>query len=299
MAGGSGRGYHFISEWQVCPRKWFLKNVAGLQSNEPKAAASMGTVLHWLQERFYVGDFFNVDEPYFDEVNAKMEEFREAWFEDEDFAESTRKVGAAFAAWRRVYGMGDLANWDIVGVEVPLTAALPNGNVVTGLIDTLFRDKATDELIFKDTKTTSWAPESAHKKVEMGDQVTMYTWLIHKTYGDKPLKMIPDIIYLKPKMPTVHRFGEVRRTKREVENFIYGLCHVTDRMVTDLKSYEENEAPPEYLFPRSATVCSEFGCEFEDICRGSFDEATPPPMSGYSRTTPITSENLFKLLDKS
>lgn len=292
MPGGSGRGYHFVSEWQVCPRKWFLHHVAGLEPSAIKQSTSMGLAIHELQEKFYKGEFREGSieaRSIADTVGC----YRDAWLEEEEFLAAFNKIGLAFSIWRDQFGFKDLEDFEVIGAEEHLSAALQNGNIITGLIDTLFRSKESGAIVIKDTKTTSWGPELAHKKVELGDQMTMYTWLLHKKYGDQPIEVIADILYLKPKTPTCHRYAPIRRSREEVENFILGMCHVTDRMREDLVAYEANLAPPEYLFPRCSTVCSEFGCEYEDICRAHFDEESPPPISGYTVNPPITVETLF------
>lgn len=293
MKGGSGRGYHFISEWRTCPRKWFLHHVAGFEPTDLKAAPTTGTVLHKLQEAFYLGGYQDYNDTYESEIMEVMAPCRAAWFEDEEFFEAHAKICNAFKVWRNTYGMTDLAEFTTIATELHLESELPNGLIVSGNLDVVFRRNGSDVIVLKDTKTTSWSPESAHKKVELNDQVTMYTWLLQKHYGDVPIEMIPDIIYLKPRVPTVHRFGSIRRSKQDVETFIFGLCHDTMMLLDTLELYELNDAPPEYLFPRNATVCSEFGCEYEDICRAKFDEATPPPLTGFAQEERITTANLF------
>ena len=294
MPGGSGRGYHFLSEWRTCPRKWFLHNVAGLESTDKRPATVMGTIIHYLQERLYIGDYADLEYAYSDEIIAICSEHRSAWFEDDDYNEAVSKIIGGFMTWRKQFGYADTQNWDLIGAEMLFEHALPNGRVVSGLVDQLFRDNTDGHFILKDTKTTSWGPETAHKKVEQNDQVTMYTWLIQKQYGFVPVEMIPDIMYMKPRVPTCHRFGSIHRSPSDIETFIWGLCHDTDQMVRDLGMYWDGCAPPEYLFPRNATVCSEFGCEYESICRAKFDETTPPPATGFEKNIGLTVETLFK-----
>lgn len=290
--GGSSRGYHFISEYRSCPRKWFLRHIVGLESPDMNAGASMGSIIHAAQEKFFCGSFEDYNANYLEEIQALAEPYRSAWFEDEEYEEAVVKMAAGFQRWRNEFGKGDLLVYDTVGVELELRATLPIGVEVTGRIDRLFREKGSGALVIHDTKTTSWGAEAAHKKVELDDQVTMYTWLIHQHYGDQPVEMIPDIMYMRPKVPTCHRFGAVRRNHNDVEALIWGLCHDYEALRKDMECYENNCAPPEFLFPRHATVCSEFGCEFEAICRSRLDETTPPPV-GYTRYPPLTSSSLF------
>jgi len=252
----------------------------------------MGTILHAAQEKFFCGDFREYENSYRSEILELSEPYRAAWFEDEDFDEAIDKMAKGFQRWRNEFGKHDLETYDTVGVELELKAMLPIGIEVTGRIDRLFREKATGALVFHDTKTTSWGAEAAHKKVELDDQVTMYTWLLQQHYDDQPIEMIPDIMYMRPKVPTCHRFGAIRRSRQDVEALVWGLCHDYDELRRNLECYESNCAPPEYLFPRHATVCSEFGCEFEAICRARLDEETPPPL-GYTRYQPLTLSALF------
>lgn len=283
---GSSRGYHFITEFRSCPRKWFLRYVAGLEPVARSAAASMGSVLHKLQEDFYLGSYRD-ELPPPATIEAEFEPYRAAWFEAEDYEMAMLKIATAFNVWRTTFGFKDLEDYDIEWIEQEFNGILPNGVEVTGRMDRIMKRKEYPAIVLFDTKTTSWSPESAHKKVVLADQVTMYTWLLQQKYGDIPIEMQPDICYLKPRIPTCHRYSAIYRSRADVESFIWGLTHDWDRLISSLRSYENNEAPAEYLFPRHSTVCAEFGCPYEDICRARLDETTPPPITGYVKRAPL------------
>lgn len=246
----------------------------------------MGSVLHKLQEDFYLGSYWT-SEPTKEQIEEEFAPYADAWIEEQDRNDAMYKIAVAFNVWKLQFGESDMREYEILHIEDELCAVLPNGVNVSGRMDRVMRRLSDNAIVLFDTKTTSWSPESAHEKVLLADQVTMYTWLLQQKMGDVSVEMQPDICYLKPRVPTCHRYAPIYRSKADVESFVLGLTHDYDRLLSDLKRYEDGEAPAEYLFPRHSTVCSEFGCPFKELCRARLDESSPPPITGYVKKTPL------------
>lgn len=277
-------GYSFINEFRTCPRKWYFHHLCGLKSGIPKASTEIGRVIHLLQEDYYNNGSSAEEYALSWERVAEIID-TSAFFEESELEDTARKIAKAMNIWVRTFGENDKLALKVVGAELEIEAALPNGVVMQGRLDRVFKDD-DDTIIVFDTKTTSWSPDSVLKKVELDDQFTLYTWLIHKKYGYQPVRFVPDIVYMRPTTPTVSRPGEIIRSAEQIEQVILGICGDFDRLKSRWQQYLANDDAGEYLFPRHATVCSEFGCEYEDICRTKFTPSSPTPQAGFIRKAP-------------
>jgi hypothetical protein len=278
-SGPSKRGYHHVDEFRRCPRHYYIHHVIGLEPEVKSPALVLGSAMHRSQEIF-LNAFITANEAKERARDAALSEFgayaqagRAAWFEDDDF---DRAVGAGLACvslWIQKFADADREQFELVGCEYDLSARI-EGVDFTGRLDRFYRDRASGLLVYMDTKSSvSKAPEMIRESASLDDQMTMYSWLVRENFGETPQIIIDAAVMKSTKRtgptPECERTDEIYRTDDEIADFIEGFTFSWYDLCERMEAVGAGRCAWTRAFPRIASYCSAWGCEYAGICRES------------------------------
>lgn len=287
-------GGHFISLYQECPWKFFLKYILGYIKPTEQRYFVRGQALHSGIEHYLTSSVKNPDITQLIPLaymNMHRDEITETFNDDIEL------VLMMITEWIDQYHTQDPDNlyYEEVECEQQHIITLSNGFPITVRLDRLVRSKTTGRLIVIDTKTTKNNMSNVIQSMTMDNQGLMYLYAVEQIYGEKPAGIIVDII--QGKLLKYRKEANVFRSKLiTFSNYAYlqwemNIIGLLSEIAQKTKTFYDNALPPEFLFPRSANKCSFMGCEYSDICRRhpSYDKIPP----GYSRD-PWTDQHKLK-----
>lgn len=250
MAESTGVSFHFLSDWQSCPRRFYFGRVCRL-AKPAGTGATMGSALHEaLAAHRSGGDARKVLWDFFESAVADREERREQYGRASGWLNSWLTRLAPLEAHLQV------------DPELPLQMNAGFA-LLTGRIDALLHD---DELTVEDLKSSSFKGEDRIVADEMAsDQYAMYAFLVRSTYGVNPRIRI-NVAYLKPALPTAALSDPFYVPVEAQEDYLAGARRIYGDIVETLEAYADGQ-PLAACWPRATGFCTAFGCPYMDICR--------------------------------
>lgn len=255
-------GFHFISTYQQCPRKFLLKYVYHLVPEFKSPALLFGIAIHAALEVWAKEKSLDKAQDAFENELAKEQPDYEKTL---DYQNDLQRGLLLLAEYDRTWHENDGEKLETLYVELPFDVELANGFHFTGRIDRVVQEKDTKNVYILEYKTTSWSAPSMAHNVTVGDQVTSYLFGLRKVKPTlKVIGVVPDVLYNRGNSYVCTRFTPVMRTEMNLKEFelqIIGQLLTISQKVQNLGDY-----PWPYLFPRNCGA-SPFKCEYEDICR--------------------------------
>lgn len=266
---GTSRGYHTVTTYHDCPRKYFLRYVSNIVPRDEKTPQLLGKALH---EAIRV--YLDTKDPTISRAMMKSILDSGRWFEPIDEKIAKERAETSFAIWLEKYSSEAVLPWIL---EEQLEAKLPDGmGILTGRPDR-WRIVDSREVIILDTKVTGYSVDAVADEITTGDQATCYMHLVRQNLSKylpdvDPSEVIirfqPDIIYTKPKVPTLHRDYEVIWNEDREISFLYSIMRTWDEIRRSMELLDSHEYPEHYCFPRHPHSCTRYGmCEYNTICR--------------------------------
>lgn len=264
--GGSSAGYSFYKSYQTCPWKFALEELLGVQTTSTKWALIQGSILHGAMECLYLG--YSVEDIYtlIEEVAVKK------LSTDEDRQLMIDHVKTFFDTYRGIFYSLDMEAYTDWELEKEIIIPLAHGLSMTGRVDKLYFTPETGTWNIGDYKSTKNGLSSAFKSAFAGDQFSLYTWGLKQQYPDRRFNVVIDALFgreLKYNGFTVDvgRSPAVVYTDAEIAQVVIMFSGLVMEVAQKVKSYQLEEAPLEFLFPRNGTFCGTFGCPYSEICR--------------------------------
>jgi hypothetical protein len=156
----------------------------------------------------------------------------------------------------------------IVSVEEKTFRPLPSGIEYEAIIDLLIR--TDDGLLIVDYKTKSLLPSSYFLHFPLNRQMRGYAWV---SGADECSIIILHCV--KSPQAYEHNF---RYEPGEIDTWLIETDHTADRICTWINRVKAGEYKGHYLFPRAATKCQQFGCEYFKLCiQGNYETAVIDP----------------------
>lgn len=257
-------GYHYYSEYQQCPRRWYLHHELSLNPLAQKPALTLGLIWHEALELLlqtsdlpaatahavdaYTGFRSEIPKDVFDEKLALIPKRLAQWWENYQ----TERAALP----------GPIS---IIATEMPLSLELFDGTRLTGRIDGILQ--TGDGLAYLlEHKTTSYRMANVINSLELEDQVTAYLLLFTQCFPDTPVAgALVDVtgFYLTAPEP---EFTIIARTDTELFDYSCSLRSLS-KSIGESKRYFSQDENPFYSFPRNGSWCSMFGCPYTPICR--------------------------------
>lgn len=266
----SSCGHHYISCYQSCPRKWFIRYILGLLPEKTPSYFVLGKALHETAA-FYL----NEGPGSFAKVEAFMIPTFEALTEDlegdpqELYTTLARMVRSALPTWDSI-----LRDYTIVALEDEFFATLANGFKMTMRPDALVASKTTGDLWVLEHKNTQSSDSTMFRNVANSDQITAYTLGLRKVslerYGIEPERVLgglPIVSYVKGSVERTSIGDPIMPTRWQLDEYearSIGLLSELGNKTSLLK----RGTPVEVLFGRSPSTCSGvLKCEYESFCK--------------------------------
>ena len=273
MREGLHISYSQITQYMICPLKFQLQYVQGLQPEYIPAALPFGSAIHHsiavlykqLQathqppSKSYIQDIF-VDRWEWQQKNEKVEvkfkSGKESW-------DSLKDMGAKMISAYYDYAdsMSMLTGENVVAVELPLRGDLVENGFdmdFVGVLDLILRDPS-DPSTFHIIDHKTAARRYDETKIATDMQLTAYKWLLEKSgyLGDDKdeydLSLRWDVILKLKKEPRVERYTTVREEK-DIRRFLR-----TTRVI--LQAIEQG-----IFYPQTGWQCVD--CGFKRVCYG-------------------------------
>lgn len=297
QSAASHAGFHFLNLYQCCPRKFYLKFIAGIEDKYMARPLIYGAAFHEAKARWYLtGDKDKAINTGVDYIAGLENKFAN----EADYTESMMRIVPLIKNWINVYGIDDLRNYKVFAVETELMLSI-DGYEYTGRPDTILQKNKTGEYYCMETKTSGFSKDLTYNAVLLGDQATSYYMLIEQAYGIKLTGLIVDIAFQAKyanATPDCSRGPPITRTSNDVENFKRSVVQLAADISSRASAVINDKINPFQVFPRNGYYCNSYNksCEFADICRLNIDSKTKLP-SNFKRNKNINldiKKDLFK-----
>lgn len=276
----SRAGYHFLSSYQSCRWKWYYRNILKLVPLKTSRYLLFGQAVHGAMEAYYNYEVGNPEEMLqvgLDWLRSLHDQYEKLEHYNDDFD----KMQAMIKKWYATYGITDMANYDILAVEVEMIIPLPGGFNMTVRPDVAVQDKNNKSIYLLEHKTTSRSiHEMAHSvscQAQVDAQILgLQQWC--KANDKDPSYIggvIPNIMYKRQSVCQAERTPVINRTRKELADTQLSFAGLFSEIGQKVASLEAGTMPPEALFDRNGSWCAQFGCEYESICKSRFTGAPP------------------------
>lgn len=274
-------GFHFVSTFTSCPKKFFYKYLLKWIPKYTPPALSEGAAIHEGIATFYqTGDIQAALEAAVDAIVERKE-----CYEDEyKYHDGYVRVAKLVDGWLEHWADWTPQHWKILHVEEPKEILIPGSNYVfTYRPDVEVEDLETGEITIPDTKTSGWSLDSIYDSYSNSKQGTSYIFAsrLQPEYQGKIISTLPDAIFWRSNMKEVkcERGIRIHRSEDELETFgkelISWLDEITFRSGNYLTAPDPDKAP--FLFPSNPTCDGGQGwkCEYKAICRHRIGDHPP------------------------
>jgi len=260
----SDSGFHFIQDYQRCPRYWYNKYVRGLEEIRKSPALIFGESGHEALEHYY--RLVQNKVPFHERVEPTKQTFLNALKERKDqyeyhdrFEDDINRAEAIIDAYALQHSMEYLSP---IAIEESLEMELPNGQVFTGRIDLVVKSQE-GAIYIMDHKFTGWSLSSFAKTTENSDQATAYLMLWNQTHPELEARGVIFNIIREYKGNVNFLRPIVTKTDGDIENFKLDLMDIQNEIVHKLGT-------PDARWPKNTGSCFLFNrpCPFINICKG-------------------------------
>lgn len=280
--GPSPCGYHFLSEYQRCPRKWFIRYVLALKPTKTKLPLVFGHAWHaalesWLLNRNNPGSLDAAVQAGLEDLQLKAQEIDKP----DELPDLRTRIIKGLPLWTaeftRLYG-----SWTVNTVEDLRMVPIADNLVFSVRFDGTITDP-DGRVYILEHKTTGWSTDKTVAGVELGDQLTGYYLAYNKTRPNVALPGLSGVLLdvtefkstgIKPS------FWFLTRTLEDQTNMELSLVGLFNELAQKRASLQDGH-PPFVLFPRSSEFCALFGCEYETICRSRLEQFELPPTDDF------------------
>ncbi len=255
-------GFHFLSEYRKCPRRFMLKYVYHLVPEYKSPALLFGIAIHEALARWAVTQ--DIDSALFEldhSIMMSMINYADRTQAEKDLQRGTVMIKKYIETWEEV----DKEKYKVLAAELGFEVKLANQFKFTGRVDTVVKEKDTGNVYILEHKTTGYSLGAAAHNVMIGDQATAYLFGLQKAKPSwKVIGVIPDILYNRQSVVKCERFTPVLRTQLGLKEFELGIMGTLIEISQKVQSLEKYPWP--FVFPRNCDAAI-FKCEYEDICR--------------------------------
>ena len=277
QGGSSLIGHSFVSTYQKCPRRWFLRYVLFIKERYIGKALSFGKAWHTAIEHYYRGEGEEAALRCGLEDLASSEPFYEY---ADDYTADLERFSRMFAEWLVSVGRPITTSYTILAVEEDMDVELPGGLRYTGRLDDILQHNESGAIFVGEHKSTSFSLEVMERTVAQSDQVTGYVAMWrekHPEDADRMLGGLLDVCYQKGSV-TRARTSSLRFSHDDIARFWLNTQGLLSEMSQKVAAYESGVSDA-LLFPRNGHACSQFKCPYEAICRSYVNADTLLPDS--------------------
>lgn len=275
--GSSQTGHSFVSTYQDCPRKWYLRYELGIVPKYTAKALTFGIAWHKAIEVFYGG----ADVP--GALRAGLDVLEQAAATDryqytDDYEADHARFTPMFETWAACVGREVLARYDVLSLEDTLAVELPSGFTYTGRLDELLAERETGAVFIAEHKSTSFSLPEMERSVFVGDQVAGYVALVRAKRPDIAPKLggcLLDVTYQRGSKVEA-RLSRLYYDETDTARLLLNVNGILTELSQKIAAVRSGVCDAT-LFPRNGGACTRFKCAYEPICRRFIDRDSDLP----------------------
>ena len=199
---------------------------------------------------------------------------RDEFYSGEDYDFSVSRVKPMMKEWVDVYGLSDLDQYKVLGVEQEVRLEIPftPGFIHTQRHDAFLEHSATGDIYTFDTKTASSSLDFTLNSVRLSDQVTSYNWGGQEIFGSRYKGFVIDVQYWSTRSANPHtikcqRSEPILKSANEIKMFQAGIA----TGLNDIQARQRallSGTPSPFLYPKNTYYCMSFfrKCSYADVC---------------------------------
>lgn len=263
QSAASSSGFHFLSLYQCCQRKFYFKWVLGLQEKNLADALVKGAAFHEGKAEWYrSGNESKAVRQVREYVKANATQLGNV-MDGRKFAEQVTNL---LVGWIRAHGRHDLDNSKVLAVETDYSLTCGSGFTYTGRVDAIL--DFGDGPVIMETKSSGYSSELTTAGVVSGDQATSYLALCRASFPSIRGVYADVSFFGSYKSGPSHTRSElITRSEDNIAEFIAGVSQAfseisqkTEAMLAGVK--------PKMLFSRNTYYCQSYNkrCEYTNIC---------------------------------
>lgn len=269
-------GFHYISTFYSCLRKFFFKYVLKWVPDFTSPALSEGAAIHEGIATFYQTG--SVEKALQSAADA-IAERRPFYEDDEKWKDGYVRVMLIVEGWLKEWETLTNVKYKVLHVEEPREVLIPGSNyIMTIRPDVELEEISTGEVHVNDTKTSSYSMDSIYEGFTSSQQSTYYLAGLRllPEYQGKVLSAVPDAIYQRASVVKCERRINVYRSESEIKEFYIEVKAILDDMYDRVHNYQSlctadwpNPLTLNHFFPRCPTCDGGMAwkCEYKGICR--------------------------------
>lgn len=276
------RGYHYINSFQCCPRQWYFRHICGLSPQYVKKSLLFGQAIHNTKEIFYRMQGYMKADDLAEIFHTQLECLHKYYQYEEDFAKdledgkamlvgSKNKKGEEFLGWYDRYGRGDMVEFKLIATEpelwFPLYAGDEDGMTVRP--DLILQHRETENFVIVETKTTRFSLDGMLGSTLRSDQLLIQQMGFAHEYGIEHFAgVIVDVMYKNGSRVDCQRSAPVVFSHQECEDLKTQLSSEFHDLAQRRLGVGDgtNNTAIQLEFPRNRSACSQFKCDYQDIC---------------------------------
>lgn len=260
----SDSGFHFIQDYQRCPRYWYNRYVLQLDEIRKSPALIFGESGHEALEYYYTMVRDGV--PYHERCQPTKQRFmdslaaRKGQYEYHDrYADDLNRAELIIDAYCLQHSM---EMFTPLAIEESLELKLPNDQIFTGRIDLVVRSQEGTVYIV-DHKFTGWSLSSFAKTTESSDQATAYLMLWNELHPELQATGVIFNIIREYKGAVNFLRPIVVKTRNDIEEFKLDLMDTQDTIQHKVQT-------PDARWPKNTASCFLYNrpCAYINLCKG-------------------------------
>ena len=257
-----------IQAFMDCPRGFFFRYIAGLESEEPNKHLVFGSAWHEAMEYLMINGLSNesVMNAYEKFMDTFLEGYPNEMMHDELAPKNPEYALKALAAYAVEYRDYDKDNETLI-TEIAGTVPISPERVIHAKVDTVIR--APDGIWSLEHKTTGRNSRPWREKWDLIVQTGTYTHLINALYPDEQVQgvKINGTVFTKSRGHDFLRIP-VRKTASDMQEYLWEVNHWLDLMEWNYKELAQSSVsePVMMAFPKNSQSCSKFGCRYPGMC---------------------------------
>jgi hypothetical protein len=279
---GSSAGFHYVSLFQCCQRKFYFRYVKGWRPKFLPNPLVLGSAFHEAKAAWYQGKSQRTAKGTGYQV---IEESKPEIEGPENEKEIIFRFNGLFDGWMERFGHYDRENFKVLAVEKELKVRIAGTDyVMTMRPDAVLQAKTGGKPIIFETKTSGFSHRITAEGVYYGDQATTYLWGVRKAMGIDVYAVQPDIAYWNKQSKDSNnrqflRTDLVFRSDYQIAMFEASMAQLFGEITQKVNALTKG-FDAAVLFARNTHYCLSFShpCEYAEICGTDVSRCKRPSM---------------------
>lgn len=262
-----------LEQYLVCPRSYYISKLLHLQSAQANVAMTFGTAIHEALATFYKGA----------KLSEMLTTFASNWTIGGDTVRNAANASLILANYFNLY-QTSRPYVKAEEVEVRFRLPMPNGTILTGTIDRIFRDGSS--IAPHDTKTSSSSlTDFFWKRYDNSFQLGAYDYACRQVFGGCDHVVVDGICVKQGGTGEKFNRKPFIRTDLQREEWLNTYLRITNEILNNI--HQIKTAHPSFISPgipkpanpldfyQNQTSCDKWGgCPYLGVCKHGLDHTS-------------------------